>query len=170
MRVLPLVALALILAACQTDTAPLDAPPPTSATEASPEAAADTTEAMEAAMPTAVMADPPMQARDEVIAEGTLVGTRRHPVTGRALLYRLADGTHSVRLEGLESDNGPDLRVWLLRDLEDRPEGRIDLGPLKSTRGNQNYEVPTDAPVAEAVGVAIWCRAFSVNFGTASFQ
>ncbi|MEL6614965.1 MAG: DM13 domain-containing protein, partial [Bacteroidota bacterium] len=81
----------------------------------------------------------------------------------------LADGSHVVRLEGFQTDNGPDLRVWLVRDLDDKANDPIDLGDLKSTNGAQNYAVPADAlaDAADARGVSIWCRAFSVEFGTA---
>ncbi|MEM8599980.1 MAG: DM13 domain-containing protein [Bacteroidota bacterium] len=172
-----LVAFALTLAAC-TDTepvsdAPLGATPAPDAVVADTAAvdttAADTTVAMgemEGAMPTESMAEPTMAAA-EVVAEGTFSGHRNHDVAGRAFLYRLGDGSHAVRLEGLDSDNGPDLRVWLVTDLADKTNGPIDLGRLKSTRGDQNYTVPADADVTNAAGVSIWCRAFSVEFGTA---
>ncbi|MEM9996716.1 MAG: DM13 domain-containing protein [Bacteroidota bacterium] len=167
-----LAAFALTLVAC-TDTEPVsDAPlgaTPAPDAVAPDTAAVDTTAAtgeMEGAMPTEPMAEPTMAAA-EVIAEGTFSGHRNHDVAGRALLYRLGDGSHAVRLEGLDSDNGPDLRVWLVTDLNDKTNGPIDLGRLKSTRGDQNYTVPADADVANAAGVSIWCRAFSVEFGTA---
>ncbi|MEM8556774.1 MAG: DM13 domain-containing protein [Bacteroidota bacterium] len=174
MRLLVLLAaFVLTLAACGTDTEPVsDAPlgaTPAPDAVAPDTAAVDTTAAMgemEGAMPTEPMAEPAMAAA-EVIAEGTFSGHRNHDVAGRALLYRLGDGSHAVRLEGLDSDNGPDLRVWLVTDLADKTSGPIDLGRLKSTRGDQNYTVPAAADVTNAAGVSIWCRAFSVEFGTA---
>lgn len=175
MRLLVLLAaFALTLAACGTDTepvsdAPLGATPAPAAPAPDTTAAVDTTAAMgemEGAMPTEPMVEPTMTAA-EVIAEGTFSGHRNHDVAGQAFLYRLGDGSHAVRLEGLDSDNGPALRVWLVTDLDDKTNGPIDLGPLNSTRGDQNYTVPADADVTNAAGVSIWCRAFSVEFGTA---
>ncbi|MEM1042762.1 MAG: DM13 domain-containing protein [Bacteroidota bacterium] len=155
----------LTLAACGTDTAPASDPPISSSSEA---AEADgSAEEMEENMSTEVMAEPAM-ADPEVLGEGTFAGASGHDVEGRALLYRLDDGSHVVRLEGLDSDNGPDLRVWLVTDLDDKTNGPIDLGTLKSTRGDQNYTVPADADVSNAAGVSVWCRAFSVEFGTAT--
>ena len=165
MRIL-LAALALPLAACGADTAPASEPPPAAAVvdvPTTPTASADD------AMPTAPVADAAMDGA-EVVAEGRFAGVGDHDVAGRAVLYRLADGSHTVRLEGLASDNGPDLRVWLVSDLADKAEGRVDLGALKSTRGDQNYSVPASAEVSDAAGVSVWCRAFSVEFGTAPLR
>jgi hypothetical protein len=45
--------------------------------------------------------------------------------------------------------------------------GYVELGKLKGTDGDQNYEVPADLDLARYRAVTIWCRRFSVNFGTA---
>ena len=167
MRVLLLAPLALAFAACGADTEPVSDPAPTVATAPiTPTASSDE---MEPAMPTEPIADADM-ADAEVVAQGTFRDGDGHAVSGRATLYRLADGSHTVRLEGLESDNGPDLRVWLVTDLADKADGPVDLGALRSTRGDQNYAVPAAADVSDAVGVSVWCRAFSVEFGTAPLE
>ena len=163
MRIL-LAALALPLAACGADTAPASDPPPAAAVTA--DVPTTPTASAQDAMPTEPAADAAMDGAG-VVAEGAFSGAGDHDVAGRAVLYRLADGSHTVRLEGLASDNGPDLRVWLVTDLDDKADGQTDLGALKSTRGDQNYPVPAGADVSGAVGVSVWCRAFSVEFGTA---
>ena len=45
--------------------------------------------------------------------------------------------------------------------------GFVELGKLKGTDGDQNYEVPNDVDLNKYRAVTIWCRRFSVNFGTA---
>jgi hypothetical protein len=68
---------------------------------------------------------------------------------GTATLYRLSDGRRIVRLEGLDALNGPDLRLLLSayptpttqEELEQVAQLQIDLGPLKATQGDQNYEI-----------------------------
>jgi hypothetical protein len=45
--------------------------------------------------------------------------------------------------------------------------GYIDLGALKGNIGDQNYVVPDDINLANYGSVVIWCRRFSVNFGSA---
>ncbi len=159
---------ALSLAACQSSTDPLgDASPvsPEAQTDAaSGDVATDTTDYM----PTGLIADP-MMVQAEIVAEGTFAGASDHAASGRALLIRDGDGALIVRLEGFEVDNGPDLRVWAVRSLTDKEDGHIDLGELRSTRGDQNYDVPAGAlsDASGVAGIAIWCRAFSVEFGTA---
>src|SRR5262249_24833688 len=41
------------------------------------------------------------------------------------------------------------------------------LGSLKGNVGDQNYELPADIDLAKYRAVTIWCKRFSVNFGTA---
>jgi hypothetical protein len=38
---------------------------------------------------------------------------------------------------------------------------------LKGNIGDQNYELPANADLAKYRAVTIWCKRFSVNFGTA---
>jgi pimeloyl-ACP methyl ester carboxylesterase len=45
--------------------------------------------------------------------------------------------------------------------------GFLELGSLKGNIGDQNYDVPADADLAKYRAVTIWCKRFSVNFGTA---
>ena len=88
----------------------------------------------------------------------------------------LADGSHVVRLENLDTSNGPDLRVL----LTDAPvqEGRagwrvfddgeyVSLGKLKGNKGSQNYVLPDDVDPARYTSVSIWCDRFDVSFGAA---
>lgn len=152
------------LGACQnTPTEAADDPLP----EAT--APAPTAEEIEAAanMPTEPVAEA-MPAAPEVVARGAFSGVGIHDVSGTATWYRLGDGTDLVRLEDLESDNGPDLEVWLVRQTTgDVGEGAVSLGALTSTRGNQNYAVPDGLDPTEFAGVAIWCVRFGINFGVA---
>ncbi|MFI2721484.1 DM13 domain-containing protein, partial [Streptomyces collinus] len=97
-------------------------------------------------------------------------------LTGSVKLVRLADGSHVVRLEDLDTSNGPDLRVW----LTDAPvkQGRagwhvfddgayVSLGKLKGNKGSQNYTVPADVDPSRYTSVSIWCDRFDVSFGAA---
>lgn len=109
------------------------------------------------------------------VASGALI-SHEHTTTGTAKLVRLADGTHVVRLERLDTSNGPDLRVW----LTDAPvkEGRagwhvfddgayVSLGKLKGNKGSQNYPLPGDVDPSAYSSVTIWCDRFDVSFGAA---
>jgi hypothetical protein len=96
-----------------------------------------------------------------------------HETKGNATIYRLDDGSRVLRLTEFTTSNGPDVRVYLVaaRDAADdetvTKAGFVELGALKGTDGNQNYEVPADLDLEKYRAVTIWCRRFSVNFGTA---
>jgi hypothetical protein len=46
----------------------------------------------------------------------------------------------------------------------------VDLGVIKGNVGDQNYDVPADVDLARYQSVAIWCKRFGVNFGSASMR
>lgn len=66
---------------------------------------------------------------------------------GRVSIFRLSDGQRLIRIETLDAINGPDLHVLLTaypnpttpEQLQQVKNLEIDLGPLKATRGDQNY-------------------------------
>ena len=99
-----------------------------------------------------------------------------HPGTGDAIVYRLEDGSHALRLENLDIFNGPALYVYAVAadDLIDSEAvldaGYLNLGPLKGNQGNQTYELPTDFDPARYRSISVWCQRFSVNFATAPLR
>ncbi|GGU02212.1 DM13 domain-containing protein [Streptomyces coeruleorubidus] len=109
------------------------------------------------------------------LASGELI-SHEHATSGTVKLVRLADGSHVVRLENLNTSNGPDLRVW----LTDAPvkqgkagwhvfdDGKyVSLGKLKGNKGSQNYVLPGDTDLSGFSSVSIWCDRFDVSFGAA---
>ncbi|GGW64649.1 hypothetical protein GCM10010381_57100 [Streptomyces xantholiticus] len=109
------------------------------------------------------------------LADGKLI-SHEHTTSGSVRLLRLPDGSHTVRLENLDTSNGPDLHVW----LTDAPvkEGKagwhvfddgeyVNLGKLKGNKGDQNYTLPADVDPARFSSVSIWCDRFDVSFGAA---
>ena len=98
--------------------------------------------------------------------------SREHRTVGTAQLVRLAEGRHVVRLEGLETSNGPDLYVYL---SDNRARGRaerfddayVSLGRLKGNLGDQTYDVPAGTDVERLATVVIWCDRFNAVFGAA---
>ncbi|MFF3839445.1 DM13 domain-containing protein [Streptomyces sp. NPDC001930] len=123
-------------------------------------------------------AGPATPADPKAVAEGALI-SHEHATTGTARLVRLPDGSHILRLENLDTSNGPDLRVW----LTDAPvkEGTagwrvfddgayVSLGRLKGNKGDQNYPVPAGVNIADYSSVTIWCDRFDVSFGAAKLR
>jgi hypothetical protein len=95
-----------------------------------------------------------------------------HQTVGTAAVHELA-GRRILRLTGFSTSNGPDVRVYLVaaNDAADNESvtkaGFVELGKLKGTQGDQNYDIPADVDLQKYRAVTIWCRRFSVNFGTA---
>ncbi|GGX90713.1 hypothetical protein GCM10010515_67310 [Streptomyces fructofermentans] len=109
------------------------------------------------------------------LASGELV-SHEHETSGTVKLVRLSDGSHVVRLEELDTSNGPDLRVWLTdAPVKEGPAGwrvfddgeYVSLGRLKGNKGSQNYAVPGDVDLSGFSSVSIWCDRFDVSFGAA---
>ena len=107
------------------------------------------------------------------LVEGSFVD-RSHPGTGVAKV--LNDGTEQrfLRFDPFETDNGPDLFVYLTRAgaAADAAEFGVDgdfvnLGRLKGNVGEQNYEIPVDVDLADFGTVVVWCDRFSVAFTAA---
>ena len=96
-----------------------------------------------------------------------------HETKGAATIFRLADDRRTLRLTNFETSNGPDVHVYLVaaEDAKDdatvKNAGFIDVASLKGNIGDQNYDLPANADLTKYRAVTIWCKRFSVNFGTA---
>jgi hypothetical protein len=101
---------------------------------------------------------------------GTFVGVGDgiHDAQGDAYTIPLEDGSDVLRLENFKSTNGPDLYVYLSTDKS--ASEFINLGKLKASSGNQNYEIPNEVDLTEYNKVLIWCKAFGVLFGSAEIS
>ncbi|MEU9414418.1 DM13 domain-containing protein [Streptomyces sp. NPDC048272] len=111
----------------------------------------------------------------QILAQGSLI-SHEHTTTGTARLIRLPDGSRTLRLENLDTSNGPDLRVWLTdASVKEGTAGWrvfddgkfVSLGKLKGNKGDQNYAVPAELNLSDYSSVTIWCDRFDVSFGAA---
>ena len=107
-----------------------------------------------------------------LLLQGSFYGVA-HNGSGTASAYQLADGSHILRLENFQVENGPDLYVYLVpvdpvpnQSGSDIP-GSVSLGKLKGNIGDQNYDVPAGLDLSQYKSVVIWCQAFSVPFSAA---
>ncbi|GAA4182725.1 DM13 domain-containing protein [Streptosporangium oxazolinicum] len=130
-----------------------------------------------AASPGPEAAETPTPAQGpKTLAKGTFV-SHEHETEGRARVLELPDGSRVLRIEDLNTSDGPDLRVW----LSDQPVKKgnagwfnlddgehLELGELKGNRGNANYAIPAGADLDSLRSVTIWCRRFGVSFGAAA--
>lgn len=96
-----------------------------------------------------------------------------HATSGRATLIELADGRRFLRVEDLDTSNGPDLRVYLTdqplsEDWHVWDDGElVDLGALKGNVGSSNYLIPVGVDLSRFETAVVWCRRFTVGFGEA---
>ena len=96
-----------------------------------------------------------------------------HETKGTATIYRYADGRLVLRLTEFETSNGPDVQIYFVAagDVTENETvtraGFVNLGAMKGNIGDQNYDVPMDLDLTKYRAVTVWCRRFSVNFGTA---
>lgn len=127
------------------------------------------------AQKTEVSAPKMMQAmpKDAVLVTTGKFKRVTHNTKGTATIYEFANGTRELHLKGFETDMGPALKVFLVAagDAKDNASvtkaGYLELGALKSRKGDQVYRVPKNIDLWKYRAVTIWCDKFDVNFGTA---
>jgi hypothetical protein len=133
-----------------------------------PEAATEPSE--EQASPTEPVSTEPV-----LLAEGTLI-SHEYETSGQVKILQLVDGSRVLRLENLDTSDGPKVELWLtdapVIEGEDGwrvfDDGRYEsLGAMKGNKGNQNYKIPDDLDLSEFTSVSLWCVTFSVSFGAA---
>ena len=111
-----------------------------------------------------------------IVATGTFHGDARHTM-GRATIYQTPKG-EVLRITHFKTTDGPKLHVLLIAaddakdDLNIFKEkiDKVDLGPLKGTEGDQNYDMPVGTDLSKYKTVAIFCRRFLITFGAAPLQ
>jgi hypothetical protein len=96
------------------------------------------------------------------------VGDGIHNAEGTAKVIPLQDDSNILRLEDLRVTNGPDLYVYLSTNKS--ASDFVSLDKLKANNGNQNYDIPTETDLTKYDTVLIWCRPFSVLFGSAELE
>jgi hypothetical protein len=106
----------------------------------------------------------------QLIASGQFVGVNDgiHNAEGQANVLQLADGQQILRLEDFKATNGPDLYVYLATDST--AQEYVSLGELKANIGNQNYEIPEGTDLTKYDTALVWCKQFSVLFGSAEIS
>jgi Electron transfer DM13 len=97
----------------------------------------------------------------------TVIGTTGHPASGTARIVAV-EGKRYVRYENFKTINGPDLYVYLAKDLD--AKDFVSLGTLRATEGNINYEIPEGINPLEYQYVLTWCKQFGVLFNYADLK
>jgi len=100
--------------------------------------------------------------------QGSFSGLNNYSAAGAVKIVEV-DGVQTLAFdESFDTQNGPDLKVYLsennVQSGEDLGEF-VSLGSIKSRTGEQVYTLPDN--VDDFKSVVIWCRAFSAAFGAA---
>lgn len=90
-----------------------------------------------------------------------------HPTSGNVKVVKDTDGSQNLVFENFKTDSGPDLRVYL---AEDKMAKNFVEVALLTKSGTFTIKLPTNAQPEQRNYVLIWCRQFSVLFGSAELQ
>ena len=93
-----------------------------------------------------------------------------HKGSGKAVALE-TDSGKILKFENFKVTNGPDLFVYISKNVNVEENGLgefVSLGSLKSSEGEQSYNLPEN--IEEYKSVAIWCRAFGVLFSEAELK
>jgi hypothetical protein len=88
-------------------------------------------------------------------------------VTGSAKIY-FQNNQHILALESFTSSNGPDLHVYISKEVQ--PVNYIDLGRLQSVSGNQQYQLAGNINFSEYKYALIHCQQYNHLFGSAELK
>ncbi len=103
---------------------------------------------------------------DSILAKGTF-SNGVHVVSGSVSLIKKADGKHVLAFENFASDAGPDIRIYLSKDKN--ASDFVEVSPDVNA-GNYALELPATAKIDSQKFVLVWCKQFSVLFGSAELK
>jgi Electron transfer DM13 len=103
------------------------------------------------------------------LARGDFAGADGHTGSGVATVVREPHGARTLTFTEFDVDPGPKVEVWLTRD-ESSLDDRVELGGLKGNVGNQQYDIPADANLADYDTVVLYCTPFTVRIAVAPLR
>jgi hypothetical protein len=112
---------------------------------------------------------------DRVVAQGSFYKVEVRG-EGTAKLYRLPDGKRILRFENFVTGENTDLFVWLSETARPTTSEQsirsphIEITNLKSTIGNQNYEIPASIPTEKIKSIVIWCQPVQIAYAAAALS
>jgi hypothetical protein len=97
---------------------------------------------------------------------------------GRITVFKKPDGEEYLRLKDLTVPADPDAHVELAKsgevgkaqDAAKASSDSIDLGPLKTTQGDQNYDLPAGTDLAKYDAVVIYNKRLGAVLGLAKLE
>lgn len=90
-----------------------------------------------------------------------------HPTSGLVKVYEDKDKNRTLVFENFKTDAGPDLRIYL---AEDKAVTNFIQVTNMIKNGNSFVTIPMSANLQKQNHVLIWCKQFSVLFGSAKLK
>ncbi|MER0441872.1 DM13 domain-containing protein [Emticicia sp. W12TSBA100-4] len=106
-------------------------------------------------------------ANQTLILQGTFTSAV-HTTTGKASIYQDKNKNYNLVFENFKTDPGPDLRIYLAEDKV--LTNFIQITDKVNTNGSYVLSIPSSIDLKKQTTVVIWCKAFSVLFGSASLK
>jgi hypothetical protein len=116
---------------------------------------------------------PPEASVASVLSRGDFFEVE-NPGRGTASILELVDGRLVLRLEDFETVATPELFVWLSQAPDPRTSieaveaPHVELGPLRASLGNQNYDIPAAVTLDQIRSVVIWCEPVNIVYTAAA--
>lgn len=103
---------------------------------------------------------------DSTLAKGSF-SNGIHAVSGDVKLVKNKDGNLFLAFENFKTDAGPDIRIYLSTDKT--ASDFTEISPDVNV-GTYQIPVPTAAKIGSQTFVLVWCKQFSVLFGSAELK
>lgn len=101
-----------------------------------------------------------------LLLEGTFMNGG-HTTSGIAKIYEDKNKKRTLVFENFKTDAGPDLRIYL---AEDKSASNFIQISNKVQNGNIQLSIPDSADLSKQMHILIWCKQFSVLFGSAQLK
>ncbi len=118
-------------------------------------------------LPLAISTEQGSVSRQPELKASSLFEARAHEVQGSALILEQS-GERTLRFENFETVNGPNLHIYLAAD--ENAQDFVNLGPIKATKGNVNYNLPSGVDLRKYNQVIVFCVPFKVVFSIADLS
>lgn len=117
--------------------------------------------------PSAVMPVNPNLKDQTLLLEGMFTSAA-HPTSGTVKVYEDKDKNRTLVFENFKTDAGPDLRLYMAEDKA--ITNFVQITDKVTTSGNYSIAIPANVDLKKQTTVAIWCKSFSVLFGSATLK
>jgi hypothetical protein len=113
-------------------------------------------------------AEPGVKGRLGVLASGRFT-TIEWPTSGKAMIVRRADGSLKLELRNLQTQEAPQLFLFIAPTNGTGGERR-KIADLRAVTGNQDYDLPADVAHNLHQAVIIWCGECNKAWGSAHLR